>query len=125
MRPARSRHAATSFGAALAQVRDMGSVGRQALTETWEARLAAEIDRARGALTASDRRAALLGWVVREYVTNVIRHSGAATREIEVRGSAERVRLVITDGGGVGATPPGSGPAPGRGSRPRPNSRWN
>ncbi|MGW0897938.1 hypothetical protein ACWD0G_13245 [Streptomyces goshikiensis] len=53
--------------------------------------------------------------MVREYVTNVIRHSGAATREIEVRGSAERVRLVITDDGGVGATPPGSGPAPGRG----------
>lgn len=48
--------------------------------------------------------------MVRESVTNAIRHSGAAHCSIEVDGSAERVRLVITDdGGGVGSTAPGSG----------------
>lgn len=51
-----------------------------------------------------------LGWVVREAATNAVRHSGAATCDIEVQGAAERVRLVITDDGrGVGSTPPGSG----------------
>ncbi|MCX4529674.1 MULTISPECIES: sensor histidine kinase [unclassified Streptomyces] len=151
------RVAPRDMDAALAQVRDIESVGRQALTEIREAvtgyreaSLAAELDRARGALTAAGiepvvrqsgpplppQAAALLGWVVRESATNVIRHSGAALCEIEVRSSAERVHLVITDdGGGVGSTPPGSGltglterlaaaggtldsgPAPGRGFR--------
>lgn len=74
--------------------------------------------------------------MVREAVTNAVRHSGADTCEIELRSSAEKVRLVITDdGGGVGSTAPGSGltglterlavaggtlrsgPAPGRGFR--------
>ncbi|MFJ8011393.1 sensor histidine kinase [Streptomyces sp. NPDC096339] len=125
------RIAPRDMAAALEQVRDIESVGRQALTEIREAvtgyreaSLAAELDRARGALTAAGiepvvrqsgpplppQAAALLGWVVREAVTNAIRHSGAATCEIEVRGGAERASLVITDdGGGVGSTPPGSG----------------
>ncbi|PJN20008.1 sensor histidine kinase [Streptomyces sp. CB02120-2] len=125
------RIAPRDIDAALVQVRDIESVGRQALTEIREAvtgyreaSLAAELDRARGALTAAGiesvvrqsgpplppQAAALLGWVVRECATNVIRHSGAATCEIEVRGSAERVRLVITDDGtGVASTLPGSG----------------
>ncbi|MEU6867315.1 sensor histidine kinase [Streptomyces sp. NPDC046876] len=151
------RIAARDMDAALAQVGDIESIGRQALTEIREAvtgyreaSLAAELDRARGALTAAGiepvvrqsgpplppQEAALLGWVVREAVTNVIRHSGAAGCTIELRSSAERARLVITDDGdGVGSTPPGSGltglaerlaaaggtlvggPAPGRGFR--------
>ncbi|MFE1409424.1 sensor histidine kinase [Streptomyces sp. NPDC058746] len=151
------RIAPRDMEAALEQVRDIESVGRQALTEIREAvtgyreaSLAAELDRARGALTAAGiepvvrqsgpplppQAAALLGWVVREAVTNAIRHSGAATCEIEVTSGAERAALVITDdGGGVGSTPPGSGltglterlaaaggtlssgPAPGRGFR--------
>ncbi|MET8752097.1 sensor histidine kinase [Streptomyces sp. NPDC004667] len=151
------RIAPRDMGAALDQVRDIESVGRQALTEIREAvtgyreaSLAAELDRARGALTAAGiepvvrqsgpplppQTAALLGWVVREAATNAIRHSGAATCEIELRSSAERAVLVITDdGSGVGSTPPGSGltglgerlalaggtlgsgPAPGRGFR--------
>lgn len=126
------RLAPRDIDAALAQVADIESVGRQALVEIREAvtgyreaSLAGELDRARGVLSAAGidpvvrqsgpplppQTAALLGWVVRESVTNVIRHgSSATTCEIEVRGAAERVRLVITDdGGGVGSTPPGSG----------------
>ncbi|MER7463650.1 histidine kinase [Streptomyces sp. NPDC097981] len=125
------RIAPRDMDAALAQVADIESVGRQALTEIREAvtgyreaSLVAELDRARSALTAAGiepvvrqsgpplppQAAALLGWVVREAATNAIRHSGATTCEIEVRSSAERVTLVITDdGGGVGSTPPGSG----------------
>lgn len=125
------RIAPRDMDAALDQVRDIESVGRQALIEIREAvtgyreaSLAAELDRARGALTAAGIEpvvrqsgpplppgtAALLGWVVREAVTNAIRHSGAATCEIELRSSAERAVLVITDdGNGVGSNPPGSG----------------
>ncbi|MEW2412753.1 sensor histidine kinase [Streptomyces sp. NPDC046866] len=125
------RIAPRDMDAALAQIGDIESIGRQALTEIREAvtgyreaSLAAELDRARGALTAAGiepvvrqsgpplppQEAALLGWVVREAVTNAIRHSGAARCEIELRSSAERVRLVITDdGNGVGSAPPGSG----------------
>ncbi|MCX4775600.1 sensor histidine kinase [Streptomyces sp. NBC_01264] len=130
------RLAPRDLDAALAQVADIESVGRQALVEIREAvtgyreaSLAGELDRARGVLTAAGiepvvrqsgpplpaRTAALLGWVVRESVTNAIRHSGATRCEIEVRGAAERVRLVITDdgGAGVGSDPPDDGPKSG------------
>ncbi|MEV7546938.1 sensor histidine kinase [Streptomyces sp. NPDC089915] len=125
------RIAPRDLDAALGQVRDIETVGRQALTEIREAvtgyreaSLAAELDRARAALTAAGiepvvrqsgpplppQAATLLGWVVREAATNAVRHSGATGCEIEVHGGAERVRLVITDDGrGVGSTPPGSG----------------
>ncbi|MCY0934885.1 sensor histidine kinase [Streptomyces sp. H34-S4] len=127
------RLAPRDLDAALAQVADIESVGRQALVEIREAvtgyreaSLASELDRARGVLTAAGiepvvrqsgtplppRTAALLGWVVRESVTNVIRHSSARGCEIEVRGAAERVRLLITDDGGGDV---GSNPAPGSG----------
>ncbi|MEU7401097.1 MULTISPECIES: sensor histidine kinase [unclassified Streptomyces] len=118
--------------AALTQVTDIESVGRQALTEVREAvtgyregSLATELDRARSALSAADvepvvrrsgpplppRVEALLGWVVREAVTNVVRHSGASRCEIAVSGGTERVRLTVTDNG-AGA----SGPARGTGT---------
>ncbi|MEU3404379.1 sensor histidine kinase [Streptomyces sp. NPDC006670] len=125
------RIAPRDMEAAIGQVRDIETVGRQALTEIREAvtgyreaSLAAELDRARGALSAAGieprvrrsgpplapRTAALLGWVVREAATNAVRHSGATACDIEVQGGPERVRLVITDdGSGVGSTPPGSG----------------
>lgn len=114
------RLAPRDMDAALAQVSDIESVGRQALTEIREAvtgyregSLATELDRARSALSAADidpvvRRSgppltaqteALLGWVVRESVTNAVRHSGASRCEIEVTGSPERVRLRVTDNG--------------------------
>ncbi|MEW2492061.1 sensor histidine kinase [Streptomyces nodosus] len=114
------RLAARDMDAALAQVTDIESVGRQALTEIREAvtgyregSLATELDRARSALTAAGvepvvRRSgpplvpqteALLGWVVREAVTNAVRHSGATRCEITVDGTAERVRLTVADNG--------------------------
>ncbi|WP_405618561.1 sensor histidine kinase [Streptomyces sp. NBC_01508] len=114
------RLAPRDMDAALAQVTDIESVGRQALTEIREAvtgyrdgSLSTELDRARSALTAAGieplvrqsgpplgpRTEALLGWVVREAVTNAVRHSGATRCEITVDGAPEQVRLVITDDG--------------------------
>ncbi|MFI9588379.1 sensor histidine kinase [Streptomyces sp. NPDC052236] len=119
------RLAPRDMGAALAQITDIESVGRQALTEIREAvtgyregSLAEDLDRARSALTAAGiepvvrqsgpplepQTATLLGWVVREAVTNAVRHSGAANCEITVDGTHERVRLTITDNG-RGAAP--------------------
>jgi two-component system sensor histidine kinase DesK len=128
------RLAERDLDAALAQVIDIEAVGRQALTEIREAvtgyregSLATELDRARSALTAAGvepvvgrsgpplapRTAALLGWVVREAVTNVVRHSRAGRCEITVTGTAERVRLTVTDNGagtdGAGMDDSGTG----------------
>jgi two-component system, NarL family, sensor histidine kinase DesK len=114
------RLAPRDLDAALAQVADIESVGRQALTEIREAvtgyregSLATELDRARSALTAAGidvvvqesgpplppQTEALLGWVVREGVTNVVRHSGASRTLIELSTDGGRARLVITDDG--------------------------
>lgn len=114
------RIAPRDLDAALGQVADIESVGRQALTEIREAvtgyregSLATELDRARSALGAAEvepvvrqsgpplpaQAEALLGWVVREAVTNVVRHSAATRCEIVVDGSAERVTLTVTDNG--------------------------
>ncbi|MER5364446.1 sensor histidine kinase [Streptomyces sp. NPDC002722] len=114
------RLAPRDMDAALTQVADIESVGRQALTEIREAvtgyregSLATELDRARSALTAAGiepmlRRSgpplapqteALLGWVVREAVTNVVRHSHATTCSFVLDGTAEWVRLTVTDDG--------------------------
>jgi two-component system sensor histidine kinase DesK len=114
------RLAPRDMDAALAQITDIESVGRQALTEIREAvtgyregSLATELTRARSALSAASvepvvRRTGtplapqaevLLGWVVREAVTNVVRHSDARRCEITVEGTAERVRLMVTDDG--------------------------
>ncbi|MGW5173228.1 sensor histidine kinase [Streptomyces sp. NPDC004082] len=117
--------------AALSQVTDIESVGRQALTEIREAvtgyregSLATELDRARSALSAAGvepvvrlsgpplapRTEALFGWVVREAVTNVMRHSDAGRCEIAVDGTADRVRLRVTDDGtGTGTGSPAEG----------------
>lgn len=129
------RLAHRDLDAALTQITDIESVGRQALTEVREAvtgyregSLATELDRARSALAAVDvepvvrlsgpplspRAEALLGWVVREAVTNVVRHSGASRCEIAVSGSTERVRLTVTDNG-TGVS--GSAQGPGTGLR--------
>ncbi|MFI7454190.1 sensor histidine kinase [Nonomuraea sp. NPDC049714] len=107
------------------QAGDIETVGRQALTEVREAvtgyreaSLTGELDRAVDALRAAgvepvvrrtgpepDGRAqTLLGWVVREGVTNIIRHSGATRAEIELTGTS----LTIRDNG---PTPPPTGTA--------------
>jgi two-component system sensor histidine kinase DesK len=114
------RLAPRNLDAALAQVADIEAVGRQALTEIREAvtgyregSLSTELDRARSALTASDievvvqetgpplppQTEALLGWVVREGVTNVVRHSGASLARIELRTDGGHAHLTITDNG--------------------------
>ncbi|MET7813920.1 sensor histidine kinase [Streptomyces sp. NPDC005395] len=125
------RLAPRDLDAALTQITDIESVGRQALTEVREAvtgyregSLGTELDRARSALDAADVEAvvrrygpplppqteALLGWVVREAVTNVVRHSGASRCEIAVSGGADRVRLTVTDDGtGVAGQTQGPG----------------
>ncbi|MGW3141263.1 sensor histidine kinase [Streptomyces sp. NPDC001139] len=125
------RLAPRDLDAALAQITDIESVGRQALTEIREAvtgyregSLGTELDRARSVLTAADvepvvRRSGtplapqtevLLGWVVREAVTNVLRHAGATRCEIIVDSTSEQVRLTVADnGGGEPALPPSPG----------------
>jgi two-component system sensor histidine kinase DesK len=124
------RLAGRDMDAALGQVADIEAVGRQALTEIREAvtgyregSLATELDRARSALAASDIEAvlqesgpplppqteALLGWVVREGVTNVVRHSGATLARIELHAADGQARLTITDDG-RGPTPPPAAP---------------
>lgn len=114
------RLAGRDIDAALAQIGDIESVGRQALTEIREAvtgyregSLSTELTRARSALAAASvepvvrqsgaplapQTEALLGWVVREAVTNVVRHSHATRCEITVESAEERVRLTVTDNG--------------------------
>ncbi len=121
------RLAPRNMDAALLQITDIESVGRQALTEIREAvtgyrqgSLATELTQAESALTAATitpaihrsgpplppPTEALLAWVVREAVTNVLRHSGATRCEITVAGTGERVRLTIADNGtGARSTP--------------------
>ncbi|MEU6602153.1 sensor histidine kinase [Streptomyces flaveolus] len=132
------RLAPRDLDAALAQISDIESVGRQALTEIREAvtgyregSLATELTRARSALSAASvepvvrqsgapldpQTEALLGWVVREAVTNVVRHSRADRCEITVEGGAERVRLTVTDNGTGAGTPAAGGSAGGTGLR--------
>ncbi|WP_434600356.1 sensor histidine kinase [Streptomyces sp. A5-4] len=123
------RLAPRDLDAALTQVSDIESVGRQALTEIREAvtgyregSLTTELDGARSVLDAAriesvvrrtgssplaPQTEALLGWVVREAVTNVVRHSGATRCDITVDSSPERVHMKITDNGrGVGSEQP-------------------
>ncbi|MEV6015360.1 sensor histidine kinase [Streptomyces sp. NPDC051997] len=114
------RLAPRDLDAALVQVTDIESVGRQALTEIREAvtgyregSLATELDGARSALSAArvepvvrqsgpplvPQTEALLGWVLREAVTNVVRHSDATRCEITVDGTVDLVRLTVSDNG--------------------------
>ncbi|MFD4316626.1 sensor histidine kinase [Streptomyces sp. NPDC058548] len=133
------RLAPRDLDAALAQVADIEAVGRQALTEIREAvtgyregSLATELDRARDALSSAGiepvvRRSgpllepqteALLSWVVRESATNAVRHSGASRCVIALDGTADRVRLTVTDDGrGPVARTPATAGTPGSGLR--------
>jgi two-component system sensor histidine kinase DesK len=52
----------------------------------------------------------LLGWIVREGVTNVVRHSGAEHCAIHIANDEREVRLEIVDDGGSGDRSRGSAP---------------
>ena len=116
-------------GAALREVQEIELVARQSLVEVREAvsgyrsqGLREEMDDARAALSAAgidpvvrDTAGPLppsservLGWAVREGVTNVVRHSGASRCEIDVRLLDGAVVLEIRDDG--------QGPQPGSGT---------
>ncbi len=107
-------------GLAAEQAADIETVGRQALTEVREAvtgyrgrGLARELEAARIALADAGFTAvirqdgnpmpaeadALLGWVIREGVTNVIRHSGGHRCEIDVRHANGAITAEIRDDG--------------------------
>ncbi|WP_407553416.1 histidine kinase [Streptomyces sp. Pv4-95] len=143
------RLAPRDLDAALGQAADIEAVGRQALTEIREAvtgyregSLSTELDKARSVLEAAGiesvvRRSgpplppqtgALLGWVIREGVTNTVRHSGATHCEIEVSADPDRVRLTITDDGrgpvsSGAAEPPGPARLRGHGTGARHGTR--
>ncbi|MBP2704177.1 hypothetical protein JOL79_10175 [Microbispora sp. RL4-1S] len=120
------RLAPVDAGAAAGQAADIEKIGRQALTEVRAAvtgyrgrGFAAELDSARTALTGAGiavvvsassvslppETEALLGWAVREGVTNVIRHSDAATCTIDLRrgDGLDGLVLEIRDDGAHGA----------------------
>ncbi|MFF0576703.1 sensor histidine kinase [Streptosporangium saharense] len=113
---------------ALPEIRDIESVARQSLVEVRDAvtgyrqrGLSGELDGARAALEAAGTRVSvrlagtplpdhldgLLGWAVREGVTNVIRHAGADSCAIEVSYDGSTGVLEIVDDGD-GAVPYGT-----------------
>ena len=102
------------------QAMDIEEIGREALTEVRQTvagyrgrGLERELEAARAALagaglTVAVRQdgppvpagaGALLGWVVREGVTNVIRHSGARDCQVEVRNAGGCATVTILDDG--------------------------
>ncbi|MFF5246880.1 sensor histidine kinase [Streptosporangium sp. NPDC000095] len=110
---------------AVAEIRDIESVARQALVEVRDTvtgyrqrGLSGELDGARAALEAAGTRLTirlagpslpeeldeLLGWAVREGVTNVIRHARATRCEIEVTMDETAATLKIADDGRGTAT---------------------
>lgn len=115
------RLAPTNLEAALAQTDEIEQVSRKALAEIREAvsgyretGLAEELHRARSLLSAARiepvvresgpplpaQAEGLLAWVVREGVTNVVRHgNGARHCEIELDRGSDPVRLSISDDG--------------------------
>jgi two-component system sensor histidine kinase DesK len=118
-------------GAATNEVRDMLALSRQAMQEVRQAvsgyrqpTLATELRAARVAHKAAgieldvlqevgalDRqREAVLGWVIREACTNVIRHSGASHCRIALTDQEGRLEIeVVNDGWHVPQLPVGNG----------------
>ncbi|MFC4587745.1 sensor histidine kinase [Sphaerisporangium corydalis] len=110
--------------AAVQQAADIERIGREALTEVRAAvtgyrgrGLSAELESARTVLADAGVRLttrarvlelapeadALLGWAVREGVTNLIRHSGARTCRIDLAAGDDGTVLEILDDGRGGA----------------------
>ncbi|GAA0386302.1 hypothetical protein GCM10009530_41620 [Microbispora corallina] len=124
------RLAPRDTAAAVRHASDIEAIGRQALTEVREAvtgyrdaSLAFELDTARAALATagiecvveesgpalSPETDMLLSWVVREGVTNVVRHSGARRCRITVRRDVDPVLAEIRDDGAGGDPAAASG----------------
>ncbi|MCX7522721.1 sensor histidine kinase [Microbacterium sp. STN6] len=123
--------------AAAAHSRDIETIGREALAEVREAvsgyrsvGLADEIERARGALAADGIRLelsmpegegvppgadSLLGWVVREATTNILRHAEATRCRITLTQEPSSARIEIVDNGRGGRTGYSGGSAAGSG----------
>lgn len=116
--------------AARAHAADIETIGRRALTDVREAvagyrsvTLGEELASARTALSTAGIELetevpshrlptevdALLGWVVREGATNVLRHSGAARCRIRITDEPGATHLEIRDDGSGGDAPPGDG----------------
>ncbi|MDE2233976.1 MAG: sensor histidine kinase [Gammaproteobacteria bacterium] len=112
------------------EIRDVERISREALTQVREAvggyrsgGLLGELVNARVALTAANVRLAesvdpprlspaqdsVLAMVLREAVTNVIRHSGAVHCRIELAKRDRQLRLLIEDDGHGGALHEGNG----------------
>jgi two-component system, NarL family, sensor histidine kinase DesK len=118
--PARARQEMADVEAAarrsLAEVRDAVSGYRQVS-------LAQALAEARFALSAAgislrvpepgqplpEAVDAVLGWVVREATTNVLRHSGARSVTVDLRSAGDGVTLTVTDDGRGGAGARGTG----------------
>ncbi|MEV4771545.1 sensor histidine kinase [Micromonospora humida] len=117
-------------GRAAAEARDIERIGRTALAEVREAvtgyrdrSFGRELDGARtaladGGITVTVRQPGrplpveaddAFGWVLREGVTNVLRHSHASRCEIEVHADPEESVLTIGDDGVGGRVEPGNG----------------
>ena len=117
---------ATDPAGAATEMREVEQVARRSLAEVREAvggyrqvALAAELVGARAALDAAGVRVtiddsprnlpgpveAVLGWAVREGVTNVVRHSGAASAQVRFERDDGRVAVEITDDGPGGGEP--------------------
>lgn len=113
--------------AAAGHAADIEAIGRESLTEVRAAvtgyrdtDLGRELDRAKIALDAAgvkldvERPAdalpsevdTVLGWVVRESVTNVLRHSAAEHCRIDLTAETDAARLLVADDG-VGGEPKG------------------
>jgi two-component system sensor histidine kinase DesK len=124
--------------AAVRHAADIETIGRQALTEVREAvtgyrdaSLAFELDSARAALEAAGIECVvkesgpalswetdmLLSWVVREGITNVVRHSGARRCVITLRRDRDPVLVEISDDGPDDDSDDGMGGKDGSGLR--------
>lgn len=131
------RLAPQDLDAALVHAADIESIGRQALGDVRRTvtgyrgdGFRVDLDRARDALTAADIRSEVdidptvaapvladpvLGWVVRESVTNVIRHADAGSCLISLRSEDHQSVLTVVDDGRGPTSRPGRGDDRGHG----------
>ncbi|MGA7964332.1 MAG: sensor histidine kinase [Gammaproteobacteria bacterium] len=112
------------------EIREVERISREALQQVREAvggyrsgSVSGELANARAALTAADidltaktdscelsgLQDSLLAMVLREAITNVVRHSGAQNCRIELDGRNDGIRLVVEDDGHGGKVHEGNG----------------